>query len=108
MSFRKLFKPVGTVRLDLVGTPVTTAAWIQVTASLPAPSSAVEIFNGSNSLLKLSTGAAGLEAASVVPYMLLPGTSTILPMELNRLSRISVIAVDRTANVESLVLNFFG
>ena len=45
MSSRELLAklPMGKVRLSIVSSPITTAAWTVVTASLPAPCTAVSI-----------------------------------------------------------------
>lgn len=110
MSSRILFKPVANISINLAtvntGAGVTTAAYTQVTASLPHASSAMEVYNGSDSTLILATGAAGLEVA--LPYYVLPGKSVVLPIEISRNQRVAVKALDKTANAELLVFNFFG
>jgi hypothetical protein len=104
---RNLFKPVATLNLDLSGTNVTTAAWVQVTSSLPAPASAVEIYNASDALMQIAVGGAGNEVA--LKYTILPGGSVaIIPIEVSGSQRVSVKAVNKTANVGYLVLNFFA
>jgi hypothetical protein len=78
-------------------------------AATTEPCSAIEIFSGSGSIIKVSLGAAGLEYASEIPYYITPGGSSILlPIEIKKGTRISAKAVDTTANVGTLVINFFG
>ena len=102
-------KPIGKIRHDFAATNVTTAAWVQISSSCPSPCSALEIFNGGGSILKISTGTAGNEDASELPYYILPGGSElVLPFELNKSKRISVKAVDLSSTAGSLVLNLFG
>lgn len=110
MSFRLLsHKPTVTVRVDLGVTPITTAAWLQLVAALGAPACAVEIYNPTGATIMLSTGAAGLEAASTLPYSILPGGSSILlPFEFKNGGRISAKAVDQDATNNIFVLNFLG
>lgn len=101
--------PVYKFMLTLSSTNITTAAWLQLVASMPVPTGAVEIFNGSNSIIKISSGAAGLENASELPYYVLPGGSSILlPIEFAKGSRLSAKAADVTADVGSIVFNFFA
>lgn len=106
------YKPVVTVRNDNATNPITDAAWAQIVAALGKPASAVEIYNPSGVTMRISTGAAGLEDASELPYSILPGGSSILmPMDgIRNGARISLKAVDAGANVNTniLVLNFLG
>lgn len=91
----------------MVAHPVTTAAWVQVVAATSQPCSAIEVSNPSNSLLKIAVGGAGSEVE--LPYYVLPGGSPILlPWEIAKGSRISLKAVQTTANVGLFVLNLFG
>lgn len=88
---------------------VSTSAWTEITASLDQPASAVEIFDSSGRILKISIGTAGNESTNEVPYYIIPGGSGILlPIEFGRTARISVKAVDAAATTGSLVFNFFG
>jgi hypothetical protein len=90
-------------------TNVTTGAWVELIASLQYPASAVEIFNGTGAIVKLSIGAAAAEDASEIPYYIIPGGSSImLPLGFSREARISARAVDQDATTGTLVLNFFG
>ena len=103
--------PVGKLQFDLssAGTPVGLVSWVQLTTATPAPFCAVEIFNGTGSILKLSTGLPGAEAASEVLYFVLPnGSHILLPWEVAKGKPISVIAVDTATNSGRLILNLFG
>ena len=101
--------PVGKHFHSYASTNVGTLAWVEIISATTFPSSAVEIFSASGSTIKLSLGAAGDEDAEEIKYYVLPGGSSILlPIEIPRGKRISAKAVDATADVGSLVLNFFG
>lgn len=108
--FRLLSRaPVTTATLDTSSTNITTAAWVQLVASLPKACSSVEIFNPSGATLIVSTGAASAEDASIVPYTIVPGGSSILlPLEIAKGSRVSLKSIDQTANSGLFVMNFFG
>lgn len=90
-------------------TNVTTAAWAEIIASLPVAASAVEIYSGNTSVVKLSVGAAADEDANEINYYVIPGGSSILlPLEFTRGKRISAKAVNVNATTGVLVFNFFG
>lgn len=110
MPFRILaHRPYGTIPNNLATNPITAAAWAVLSASLPFPACAIEIFNPSGSTIQLSIGAAGLEAANLIPYTILPGGSSIfLPMELKKGVRLSAKAIDADANAGYFTMNFFG
>lgn len=101
--------PIKKIFLDLGSTSVTTAAWVQLVASMEYPVSAITIFNGSASVIKMSLGAAGLEDASEIAYYIVPGSNdVVLPIEIGRLKRISLKAQDVDATSGSFVINCFG
>lgn len=104
-------RPVGKLQVDISAgaTPVTTAAWVQLFAATPAPCSAVEIFNGTGSIIRLSTGTPGNEDAGELPYYVLPnGSNILLPWEIARNLPISAKAVDADTTSGRLILNLFG
>lgn len=110
MSFRLLArKPVGKVRLDTSSTNITTSAWTTITETIPAGTTAIEIFNSSSSVIKLSTGTAGNEDASELNFYVLPGgTEGLIPIELSKNARLAGKAVDTSATVGQIVINFYG
>lgn len=90
-------------------TPVTTSAWVEIISATDTPSSAIEIFSGSGAPIKLSTGAAGSEDSSELPYYIIPGGSSImLPLNLAKGARISAKAMVQDADAGVMVLNLFG
>lgn len=105
-------QPVGKLQVDLssaTGTPIGTGAWVQIFSALPAPCCALEIFNGTGSILRLSTGTPGNELASELPYYVLPnGSHILLPITIAKGLPISVIAVDQPTVNGRLVINLFG
>lgn len=63
------FKPPGT-------------SWQQILASVPAGVSAIEVYNGTGSVLSTSIGAPGSESAGLLPYTILPGgTTQVIPFD---------------------------
>ena len=103
-------KPVAKLRHDYVATNVTTSAWVELIDALEEAASAVEIFDGSGSIIKLSLGDAGEEDDNELPYYIMPGGGggVMIPMELAKGKRLSAKAVDATAATGSLIINFFG
>jgi hypothetical protein len=100
-------RPVESTTIQLTGTPITTAAWATLIASLKYGASALELFNPSGSTIQLAQGAAGFEVP--LPYTVLPGGMAILPLEFKAGSRISAKAVDQDATGPGqFTLNFFG
>lgn len=101
--------PVGKLRFDYGATNVTTSAWVEITSAIPAAATHMHIFDSSGSVLKLSTGASGSEAASELNFYIIPGGMEILlPIELAKSKRLAAKAVDANATDGQLVINFFG
>jgi len=108
MPFRLLArKVVGFASLLTGTTNITTAAYVQLVASLPGTIEAIQFYNGSTSTLALASGASGSETNEV---LLGPGLSDIIPVEtlFPKGSRMSVIAVDTTASAGTLAINFLS
>lgn len=102
-------KPVKKFRHAFDATNVTTAAWVELISAMDKASSSCQIYNGSGSILKLSTGGIGLEDSNEVPYYVLPNGSTIIiPIELAFGGRLSAKAIGADATVGDLILNFMG
>ena len=109
--------PLGKHSHDYVATNVTTGAWVEIIPSLVAPAAAIMIFDSSGRILRVSTGSAGQEEAKdpitgksyELPMYVVPGgEGVLLPVELKRGTRISLRAVDATANVGYFLINLFG
>jgi hypothetical protein len=102
-------KPVHTVSLDTSVTNVPETVWTEVEHSMPKPASAVEIYNGTGKILEIAIGGIGNEVP--ISYRLAPKeVSPILPIEFSNGERISLRSLngEGTANLGSVVLNFFG
>ncbi len=101
--------PVKKILVDLAATNVTTSAWLEIVSAMDAPVSAISIFNGSGSVLKISLGAAGDEANQEIKYYIVPGSNDfLLPIQIAKNKRISLKSADVTADVGSFVINCFG
>lgn len=91
---------------DCTVTTITTAAWVQLTATLDASCSGLEIENTSAKSIQIGVGASGSEVAF---YAVAPGVNTVLiPHELKKGSRISAKAVTADATTGALIINKFG
>lgn len=100
-------KPTATLAIDTSGTNITTSAYVQLTASLSAPCSMIEVFNQSGSLIKLAIGASGHEVD--IPYTIPSGGSNqLLTIEIAKGVRLSAKAVDANQTTGYLVINCFG
>ena len=75
-------RPVWSLRYNIGTGNITTGAWTQILASVPYGVSALEIFNGSGSIIKISNGTPGNEVAGLIPYTILPGGSVaVVPFD---------------------------
>lgn len=110
MSSRELLAklPMGKVRLSLVASPITTAAWTVVTSSLPAPCTAISIAYTGDGILKLAKGAPGSEVE--LPLYVVPGMmmEKLIPLELAKALAISAKCLDQNTATGELVINLFG
>lgn len=97
-------KLVFSIRNDYAVTPVTTGAYVQIHASIPANARIVEIFDSSGSTLQFSYGPAGSE---VVALNVVPGGNELRPCLLNQGMALSLKAIDASATVGEFVLNAF-
>jgi len=99
----------GKVINNYATTPVTTGAWVQITASVPSSCSAVGIFDSSGRILKLSTGAPGFEDANELPFYIPPGgLDGTISIEMAKGKPLSAKAIDANATIGYMLLNFFG
>jgi hypothetical protein len=112
MAFRILaHRPYGTIPNNLTTNPINVGTWTVLSAALPWPACAIEIFNPSGSTIQISTGVAGQESNpnNLIPYTILPGGSSILlPIELKKGIRLSASAIDMAATAGYFTMNFFG
>ena len=103
-----LRKPTGTpVVNDCSTTNIGAGAYVQLSASLTAPASAMQIYNGSAQPLKFAVGAAAAEKD--IGYVVAPSSvSPIIPVELKNAQRLTARSVGGTANTGILVVNFLS
>lgn len=102
-------KPVEKFSLSTSVTNVTTGAWVQLSAATTKPASFMEVFNQTTKILILAVGAPGSEVE--LPLFVYPGISSqIVPFDsmIPKGSRLSVRAVDATANTGYLLLNMYA
>jgi len=101
--------PVEKFALNTGVTNVTTAAYVQVSTATTKPSSLMEVFNQTTKIFILAVGAPGSEVD--LPLYIYPGIiSQLVPFDsmIPKGSRISVKALDATANSGYLLLNMYG
>ena len=93
------------VRNDYTATSVTTAAYVELVASLTSAATEIEIFDSSGQTLALATGAA---ASEVNQMYIFPGGNGRVPLAIAASTRVSIKAISATASVGELVINFYG
>ena len=109
MGRTSAIKPVGKAIFSYASTNVTTSAWVEIISSIPHSASAFEIFDSSGRILKLSVGTAGNEDASELSFYITPsGTCGLIPIEFSKAQRLSAKAIDASATVGYMVINFYG
>lgn len=111
MSSRELLVrlPQGTLVFDIgANGPITTGAWLQLTAALPSPVLAVTAYYNGEGILQLAKGAPGSEVA--LPFLLSPGEmgEEMQPLELPKGVRLAAKALDQNATQGRLVLKLYG
>lgn len=90
---------------DYSSTNVTTAAYVQLIASVPADVKQIEIFDSSGSALYLAIGAAASEVNKMIVF---PGGNSRVPMQIPAGSRLSIKALDVNATTGELLINFYA
>jgi hypothetical protein len=93
---------VALLRNDYATTPVTTAAYVQLTASTAATINKLQIFDSSGSTMVLAIGAAASEVDQIYIF---PGGQGDVELSIASGSRISVKAVSASATVGELTIN---
>lgn len=94
---------VALVRNDYSSVNVTTAAYVQLIASLADSVTALHIFDSSGQTLVLATGAA---AAEVNQIYIPPGGNDLIPLTIAAGTRVSIKAVSATASAGELDISF--
>lgn len=87
---------------DHIGTPITTAAYVQIVASMAAQANFVSVFDSSGETLVLAIGAGGAE----VNQFLIPPGGCDLPFLIPVGSRVSLKAITNNATTGYAVVNF--
>jgi len=90
---------------DYTVTPVTTGAYVQLTAALSADVKEMEIFDSSGQSLIIATGAA---AAEVDRFIVVPGGNGRIIENFGAGTRISIIAKSANATVGFIEINCRG
>jgi len=96
---------VGFARLDYSVTNVTTGAYEQIIASVPATANKMEIFDSSGQTLKIAFGAA---AAEVDQFLVFPGGNGPIDINVPAATRISIQAVSALADAGEISINFYS
>lgn len=100
--------PVDHLFVDFAAHNIAIGTWFQIIAAMGKPISAVQFYNGSGSIIKISVGAIGSESSEEIPYYIPPGQSEVIAMEVSRGLPISITAVDAAITDGSFVMNCFG
>lgn len=86
-------------------TTITTAAYVQLSASLPGPASQIQASNTGTTPIRLATGGAGQEVdCAIIPV----GATLTLPLSLKKGVRLAAKAVKTDNTTGYLVINFLG
>lgn len=96
--------PIKRILNNCASTAITTAAWVELMASMPDDTDQMEIFNSSGSVLKFAIGPSGSEYE--IPYYVIPGgPSGRIGFLMNKGQRLTVRAVDANATTGLLIIN---
>ena len=94
------------IYFDYVGTPVDSAAYVEIMADSGADViTQINIFDSSGQSLYLAFGAAASEVDQII---ICPGGQGQLPMQIPANTRLSVKAVNTTASAGILTISLFG
>jgi hypothetical protein len=96
---------VNLVRNSYTTTSVTTAAYVQLVASVASSVKEIEIFDSSGESLVLALGASGSESDKVYVF---PGGNGRIPLQMSVGQRLSIKAVSANATSGELLINFYG
>lgn len=90
---------------DYTSTAVTTAAYVELVASLGATVNELEIFDSSGEALILAVGAALSEVDQIY---IVPGGNGKIPLQIASGARVSIKALTGNANLGFITINFLG
>lgn len=105
MAAQHSAQPILIKRNDYSSTNVTTAAYVELVASLASNVSMIDIYDSSGEFFVLAVGEAGSE--SDVIYIPQGGNGRIF-LTLSAGQRVSIKAVSANATVGDLLINFWG
>lgn len=86
------------------GTPVTSAAYVQIIASTTSATNMIEVFDSSGQTILLAVGAA---ASEIDQFIIVPGGNGQVPLAIPAGSRISLKATSTSATVGINVINLY-
>ncbi len=90
---------------DCSATTITAAAYVEMSAVLAAPASAIEVFNTSAKAIKLAIGTAGNEVD--LGFWVPPATvGMVIPVVIKNALRLTAKALTADATTGFLVVNF--
>jgi len=95
---------LGTIEHNYADTAVTTAAWVELAASVGVNVKEIQIFDSSGSILQLGVGV----DAEVLKMFIMPGGNTQLPCTFAQGDKLSLKALDANATSGRLVINLIG
>jgi hypothetical protein len=93
------------VRNSYSSVNVTTSAYVQLTASLAAAATEIEVFDSGGQTMVLATGGAGVETDQIY---IMPGGNGRIPLKINAGTRVSIKAVSATASTGEIDINFYN
>lgn len=96
-------KLVDTVNYDYT-VPVTSAAWVEIKASLASDVRSIEVFDSCGQIIYLGYGPAGSEQTAM---QILPGGNGKQDVLLNQGMRLALKAASTSATVGQCVINFY-
>lgn len=96
---------VDSIRNDYSSTNVTTAAYVQVAASIAGTCNYIDVFDSSGQTLWLAFGGAGSEVNEI---RIVPGGNGPLPLLIPAGTRVSLKAISATASVGEFDLNCYN
>ena len=102
-------KPVGRISLNTASINITTGAWVELVAATSKAFSFLEVYNNTGRILRLAVGAAASESELLI--YIYPGISSqIIPLDelVKNGDRLSVRALDGTANTGYLIMNMYA